>query len=482
MVDFSKYQPPGLYTEAVPGPQLAVQSTTPMSVGLFGLAVGYRREVESLTVDPDTQNEDNTFSSAINRTLKQPGIIAETVVVRNPNSGEAYTLDADYTLHKVSGGTSATSIRDDLYTIRRVIDGEIDQGDVIEVSYRYTDPEYFKAKTFYDFDDVRDQYGAAFDNLGNIQSELTLAASLAFQNGAYSVVCAAVDPADPDTPTLADYQNALNQLRDEADVSVVVPATGTQQIQSIVVAHVHQQSLNRFERRAILGRDGSGSTVTSANLIADANAIDDNRVALVAPASMRYFAPELNREILLGGQFLAAAVAGISVSQNAAIPLTRHQVRGFVGTGTKTEEGERNLQSQNGLMVIEETRRGRLQIRHGVTTDFTNILTREWNIIGQQDSMLYRLREYLDNDNLIGSRIDELTMSNVKASADAALQSLVMDRVIRGYTDLKVRQVETQPDVLEIRFAWQPSMPLNYIVVRYSVSIANGGETSLQSV
>lgn len=482
MVDFSKYQPPGLYTEAVPGPQLAVQSTTPTSVGLFGLAVGYRREVESLVIDPDTQNADNSFSPAINRTLKQPGIRTDSVVVRNPNSGEAYTLNTDYTLYKVSGGGSATSTRDDLYTVQRVTDGAIDQGDVVEVSYTYTDPEYFSAKTFYDFDDVRDQYGPAFDNLGNIQSELTLAASLAFQNGAYSVVTSAVDPVDPDTPTLADYQGALDRLRDEANVSVVVPATGMQQIHQTVISHVNQQSSNRFERRAIVARDGSGSTVTSANLISDANAINSNRVALVAPASMRYFAPELNREILLGGQFLAAAVAGISVSQNAAVPLTRHNVRGFVGVGAKTEEGERNLQSQNGLMVIEETRRGRIQIRHGVTTDFTNILTREWNIIGQQDSMLYRLREYLDNDHLIGGIIDELTMANVKASADAALQSLVMDHVIRGYQDLKVRQVETQPDVLEIRFAWQPSMPLNYIVVRYSVSIGDGAESTLQSI
>ena len=43
-IDFSRYRSPGLYTEAVPGPQLSVQATTPTAVGLFGVAVGYRTE------------------------------------------------------------------------------------------------------------------------------------------------------------------------------------------------------------------------------------------------------------------------------------------------------------------------------------------------------------------------------------------------------------------------------------------------------
>lgn len=481
--DFSTYRPPGLYTEAVPGPQLAAQSATPTAVGIFGVAVGYQRAVESLVVDPDIQDsETQEFASAINRTLKNPGIIPESVIVRNPNSGEAYTRDADYTLYKVSGGTSAESTRDDLYTIRRVIDGEIDQGDTIEVSYRYTDPSYFDARMFYDFDDVRDAYGTPFDSLGNIQSELTLAASFAFQNNAQRVILVAVDAADPGTPTLAEYQAALDKLSDQSDVSIVVPATGIQQVQQSVVAHVNRQSTGNFERRAIIGRDGSATPVASNALISDANAIKSSRIALVSPAAIKYYAPELNREIILGGQYLAAALAGVAVSQNAAQPLTRKQVVGFAGLQTKPQVSQLNLESQNGLTVIEQTRAGTLRVRHGVTTDPTNILTREWNIIGQQDAMVYRIRAYLDNDQLIGGVIDDITLPNVKASAAGALDSLQMDGVIRGYRDLKIRQLETLPDVLEIRFAWQPSMALNYIVVRYSISLATGEEANVTPV
>lgn len=482
MVDFAKYQPPGLYTESVAGPQLSVQSATPTAIGFFGTTVGYRQQIEALTVDPDVQQADNTFAPAVNRTLRQSGIRTDTIVVRDANSGVPYILNTDYTIKLVSGGQSATSTRDDTYTIQRVIaGGHIDQGDQVEISYNYTDENYFDDQLFYDYDDVREAYGSPFDAAGNVQSELALAVSFAFVNGADRVVCVAVDPVDKANPTLADYQNALDKLKDVPDISVIVPATGIQGIQGAVQAHVAQQSANRYERRAIIGRDGTGAVVTSNQLIADANSLSDSRVALVSPATMRYYAPELNREIPLGGQYLAAAAAGISVRQLSSEPLTRKQVRGFVDVGVKSPEQQRNLESQNGLMVAERQRSGILQVRHGVTTDASNTLTREWNVIGQQDTMVYRLRAYLDNSNLIGGIIDELTMTNVKASADAALQSLVADRVINDYQELKVRQLGTQPDVIEVRYGWKPSLPLNYIVVRYSVNTTTG-DTAVQSI
>ncbi|QGJ94898.1 tail sheath protein [Gordonia phage RedWattleHog] len=486
MADFTTYQAPGLYTESVPGPQLSVQSATPTAVGIFGQALGYRTFTESLTIDPDTQDPETTeFSPAINRTLQKAGIRTDTIVVRNPNSGEAYALNTDYTVERVSSGGSTQSDRDDLYTIRRVLDddgGHIDQGDVVEVTYNYTDDEYFEAATFYDYDDVREQYGVPFDALGNVQSELTLAVSFAFQNGAQRVICSAVDPVDKANPTMADYQTALDRLKDDPDVAIVVPATGAQAVQSLVVSHINNQARNRYERRAVIGRDGSGSAVTHTQLISDAQAISESRIALVSPAAMKYFAPELNKEIVVGGQYLAAAVAGRSVSQSPSIPLTRKQVRGFADVAVKDPEARRDLQSSNGLMVVERTRSGQIQVRHGVTTNAGDTLVREWNIIGQEDAMVYRLRGYLDSEALIGGVIDDLTLVNIKASADAALGSLVTDRIINGYVDLKVRQLNTQPDVVEIRYAWRPALPLNYIMVRYSVNVSTGTETALQSI
>ena len=478
--DFTRYQPPGVYTDAMPGPQIAVRTSLPTAVGIFGLSRGFRPYRESLLINPDTKNEDNTYSPGVNRTLTQTGIKTETVVVKNPNSGAPYILDTDYTVVRLTAGPDTNiATRDDLYTIERVIDGgHIDAGDTVEVSYEFTDPAYYDVGIFYDYDDVKDYYGEPYDDAGNLQSELTLACKFAFLNGAFQVVTVAVDPANPSVPTVSDYGHALDKFRDEELVAIVVPASGLQPIHELVHQHVQAQSNNRYERVAILALDGTRSAVSTSQRQLNAQAVTDQRCAMVSPATFQYWSTELNKEITVGGQYMAAALAGMAVSKNAAEPLTRKVVTGFKDVTEKMREGEKNLETQNGLMVIEKTKRQLIQVRHGVTTNPADLLTREWNIIRQQDAMVYRIRDYLENDNLIGRPILDTTLINVKASAESALQSLVRDEIIRRYNNLKVRQLMSNPDVIEVKYDWLPAFPLNYILVKYAVSLSTGDITT----
>ena len=98
-IDFSHYLPPGVYTQSMPGPQLAVNSSLPTAVGLFGQTIGYRTFIETILVNPDV-DEDTPSPS---RTLAQPGIDTTTISVVNPNSGAAYALNTDYTVVNVGG-------------------------------------------------------------------------------------------------------------------------------------------------------------------------------------------------------------------------------------------------------------------------------------------------------------------------------------------------------------------------------------------
>lgn len=572
--DFSRYRPPGVYSEPIAGPQIGINSTAPQAVGLIGIARGYREFVETLTINADAESvvttqtvtltgsptgnfglnfggqptgnipvnaSNTTFQTAlealsninvgdvevtgnnggpwlvtltgdlegtsqplftkiitglsggdvvisktdlgtpaVNRTLSQQGILTDSIEVRNPVTGTIYSLGTDYTVFRVSAGPDATtSTRDDLYTIKRVIDGgHIDVTDQVQLTYRYTDPAYFTPQLFYDYDDVRDAYGEPFDAAGNIVSELTLGAKFAFLNGAFIIVTIAVDPADPNSPTVGDYNNALQKLTDNPYVAVVVPCTGSQPFFQLVQEHVQAQSENRFERRAILGRDGSVASVSSSQRIIDAQTLTDARIAMVCPTSFTYFSPELNRAVSLGAQFMAASLAGITVKNNAAMPLTRRVIEGWTDVVEQEQEGQKNLETQNGLLVIEKTRRQIMQVRHGVSTDPTSLLTREWSITGQADAMVYRLRDYLEADDLIGQPIVPITMINTKASTEAALQSLIRDGIINDYLGLKVRQLKLNPDVLEVSYSWLPSFPLNYILVRYAVTLSTGNVTS----
>lgn len=468
-VDFSRYLPPGVYTETVRGPQLAVNTTMPQAVGLFGVAVGFRTWVESVKINPDT---DET-TPAVNRTLARQGIDTSTIEVRNPNTGQIYVQGTDYTVVHIDGEIDQA---DATYAISRVIDGgHIAPGDTVQLSYRFTDPKYFDPQPFYDYDDVKSFYGEPFNtDTGEIQSELTLAAKFAFLNGASELICVAVDPSSPDAPTTSDYADALDKLRDQPRVAVVVPCTGSQPLHALVQQHVNSQSENRFERRAILGVDGTVNAIPSAQRIINAQQLGDQRIALVSPATFRHYAPELNNEIVLGGQFMAATLAGMTVAMNFAMPLTHKRVTGWADVDELQPEGERSLESQNGLLVIEKTRRQVIRVRHGVTTDPTDLITREWSVIGQQDALTYRIRDYLEAADLIGQPIYPYTLVNVKSSAEAALQSLIRDELLVDYVGLKVRQLLLNPDVIEVSFGWLPAFPLNYIVVRFGVSLMTG--------
>jgi hypothetical protein len=472
-IDFSRYLPPGVYTNPTPGPQLAVNSSLPTAVGLFGMSLGYKAFIESVLINPDT----NLTTPAVNRTLAQQGIHTTSIVVLNPNSGAVYALNTDYTILHLDG-TNGTS--NATYTIQRVITGgHILPGDTVQLTYQYTDPQYFTPYIFFDYTDVRIAYGEPFNTVtGAIQSELTLAAKFAFLNGAYQVVAVAVNPANPSAPTVGEYANALDKLSDEPLVGVVVPCTGTQPLQQLVSEHVDAQSQNRFERRAIVGVDGTTTAVPYSQRILDAQELTDQRVMMVSPATFTYYSPELSNTIILGGQYMAASLAGITMSLSFAQPLTRKRLTGWTGIPESSPDGQKSLESSNGLCVVEVSKRHLIQVRHGVTTDPSDLLTREWSIIGQQDALVYRLRDYLEDAHLIGQPIYSFTLVNVKASAEAALQSLIRDGLLVDYVGLKARQLLTNPDVIEVSFGWLPAFPLNYIVVTFSVSLQTGSITS----
>ena len=484
-VDFSRYLPPGVYTNPTATTVLAINNAIPTAVALVGLSIGSNKFVQSIVINPDT----STTVPAINAPLAQLGISLSSIVVSNPSTGQVYTVNTDYTVVPVNGTASGTSTS--AYAISRVISGHISVGQVVQISYTYTNNDYYQPQVFYTYNDVVAMYGAPFQSVPTstnsagfvIQSELTLGAKFAFLNGASQVMTVAVNPANPTSPTYGDYYNALQLLNDEALVSIVVPCNGSYlaPLNQAVQEHVDQQSSNRFERRAILGMDGTtGNTVSSSQRIQYASDLYDERIALVSPTSFNYYSPELSATIALGGQYIACALAGMAVSMSAAQPLTHKVITGFAGINDGVNDSQKSFESQNGLMVIEMAppNGGRMWVRHGVTTNTADLFHREWNIIGQQDSMVYTLRAYLVNSNLIGQPIYDYTMINVKSAAEAGLQSLLVNGLIAGYNSLTVRQLITNPDVLEISYNWKPAFPLNYIVLTFGIDLSTGTVSS----
>ena len=484
VTDFSQYLPPGIYTNPISGPLLAINNAVPTTVGLFGLTVGKRNFIQSFTVQPDI----NDSTPGVNQTLAKAGILPTSIVVTSVQSyttqdgnpitisgGKIYTLDTDYTIVLISGVWGHS---DALYAISRVIGGHIAVGQVLQVSYSYTDANFFQPQRFYSYQDVVTAYGPPFNlTTGAIQSELTLAAKFAFLNGAYQVMCVAVDPANPDAPTSGDYYYALQKFNDLAPIAIICPATGSYpSLYQFVQEHVDSQSSHRFERRAILGIDGSASPVSTTQRVTYAQELVDERIAMVSPATFTYYAPEINQTITLGGQYIAAALSGMVVNMSPAQPLTHKIITGFSKVAELDLDANKSQESASGLMVVEMAPPNgqRLWVRHGLTTDPSDLLHREWSITGQQDAMVYTLRAYLNAANLIGQPIYDYTLINVKAAVQAGLQSLVTNSVIVNYHSLSVRQLLSNPDVLEVSFSWLPAFPLNYVVLTFGISLTTG--------
>lgn len=483
------YSPPGIYTNPIKGPQLAVNSSLPQAVGLVGTTIGFQTYTEGIQFRDIAEQEPEVYN------LTQSGIDVDTIVVRHAETLVAWPGASDngntthYTVETVSGTTGSSAAK---YGIKRNETSTgipIDQA--VQVTYRYTDESYFNARTFYDYRDVVATYGDPFtiteDQSGGttweITSELTLAAKFAFLNGAYKVVCVAVDPSGT-TPSISDYEDALDKLRDDPTVAIVVPCNGIGASEA-VKQHIREQSRNRFERRAIMGFDGRVTPVPTNTRIGAAQAIDNvddgtsKRIMVVSPSQFTCYSSEVDKTITLGGQYMAASLAGMCVSMSFAQPLTHKYPVGWNGIGEKDmmREGQMSNETVNGLCVIEHDRRKNLRVRHGVSASGggpSNLLDREWSITGQEDALVYRLRDYLDDANLIGQPIYNYTLVNVKASAEAALQSLVRDGLLVDYVGLAVRQLLTNPDVIEISFGWRPAFPLNYIILTFAVNLNTG--------
>lgn len=498
-IDFSlsRYNPPGIYTNPINGPQLAVNSSLPQAVGIVGQTIGYTTYTESISFNDTNEETPQVYN------LTQKGIKKDTIVVRNKDTLIAYPGVAEgntskYTVENVSNGEGNSN---SVYGLKRNPDssGEFNTGigptETVQVSYEYADTEYYKAKPFYTYRDVVSYYGEALtvwkDENNNphwkIGSEISLAAKFAFLNGAYQVACAPVKPSSVNTTnnepiaTDTDYADALDKLSDDPSIAIVVSCRGVNDgIIRDFRTHISKQSNTRFERRAILGFDGSTTTVPSSTRRGFANFSDNldvgNRVMLVSPSAFYHYSTEVGKRIKLGGQYMAAALAGLSVSMSFAMPLTHKYPVGWNGVddAESISDGLMTTESADGLAVIEYDRRKNIRVRHGVTTDASDLISREWSITGQQDALVFRLRDYLEDANLIGQPIYSYTLVNVKASAEAALQSLVRDNLLVDYTGLSVRQLLTNPDVIEISFGWKPAFPLNYIVLTFGVNLTSG--------
>jgi hypothetical protein len=347
----------------------------------------------------------------------------------------------------------------------------IADGDTVVVTYTYTDNHYYDPTYLSDYDDVVDKYGAPFDSTGNIVSPLSFAARLAFQNGASEMVLLAATAA-----TDQALSDAFAKLEGDRAIRLITVVSGSAAVHSALAAHLTNMGTQGYYRQGIVGRDGSVVAIPAGTLRSAASSYNNEALIHVSPASFIMQNPVTGRNMFVGGQYAASAVAGMFAARDIQVPLTRKSIAGFTGVGDRRTGTERALDSQAGLFVIFDNG-GVLQVRHQVTTAVNNISTAEASVVRAKYDMAHRIRSTLDG-SVIGQVIPEADAPGVVSGiVSGVLEEMVTEGAINGYGQVNARFLTTDATTIEVRYEYRPAFPINNIVVRFTINTTSGDLT-----
>lgn len=481
-----QYSPPGVYVDPEATPPLLVTGIDPTVVCIIGRGVGFRTYTESIS-----------FANSNTAQLTKQGVNVSSVVVSgrvtDPSQAgltltKTFTVDETNTPHDYSLTVDATAgVDQSVTTITRTQGGAIETAyPVVTVSYQYTDVDYHSLQVFDDFDALTALYGQPFDpTTGAISSPLALAAQCAIVNGAnYLYTIALSGQGSPQQ----QFNDAYNLLSGNFDANVIIPlfegfATDDSVTGMLDAAQAFaNETLDDGHTRVMLCGFDKGWAPTPTTQSQVTNSIASERVIAVWPNQVNIYDGITNTAALCDGFYIAASIGGLMTKNQPQEPLTRKYPQGMLSIpATVLQTMTKSVKNQlatSGWLVLEADRQGRIVIRHGLTTNYIGgILKREINLVRAQDALYNLIQDTLTNAGIIGTVITAQTSLAVKGIVSGALELAVANHLIYGYTNLKVREQSPpsgDPTVIEVKFSYQPSFPLNYVVVSFSVDVTTG--------
>lgn len=492
--DFTSYVPPGVYVEDTSDPIITAGGIPQSTLCLIGPALGYQTASENILIYSSTGTilaNEGIFTTA---QVGPPAIAAPVV---RKTDGTLLALNTDYTFTVDSSGPGG--LAGSITTIQRIVNSpNINDGDTVTIAYAYADTTYYGPQTHSDYDTVLAVYGlpmvtTALDNPNSSQvsSPLSLAAKVALENGATRLITVATNPNDGDLRV--QFQNAyakiatnysttmiVSVLPDDMTVSTGTVASAVQQLAQDLRNHCVNASIAGYGR---IGFFGAPRNYGEADLSfpALATSIDSARLVLVYPPRLQMFNSATSQITEVCGSYLAAACGGILSALPVNTGLTKKQLSSFQGLSATLKQlmtkTFKDSLSSAGVLVAEIDRLSRFSIRHGVSTDMTALNTREISMTRIADTLYAMVQTGMEAADLVGQPSTPEMSMRVKAALATILEQAKLSEVIVDYLDLKVRQQVApsgDPSVMECRFAYQPAVPLNYIVIQFSLDLTTG--------
>lgn len=463
------YAPPGVYIAEQSQPITTATGLPPARLTLLGRGQGAQEASEQVML---TESGVRLASKGIN----------EGSVTVKAVSDDSDIAPTEFALEQE---VQSEAESDYYYRLSRVTGSDVPDGTMVWVNYTFTPVGYNVPRVFSTPSDVASMYGPPLAGQGAedpINSPISLAAELAFMNGAAEVVIVPVEVAAgaASAQTRTALQAAYDKIGGDYSSSVIVPITdGLDAADAVSAAadlrtHVSQMSASGYYRVGIYG--APLSVESSPAEIVSTGGLSSSRLMLAYASEngLVYRSNTDGSRINLGHQYLAAALGGRMVSLPVARSLTRQVVTGFQDIGGTLSVTTKNAYAAAGILLVEKNRMGRLIVRHGTSTDRSNLAASEPSVTRARDVMVSMIQTGLDTSDLIGSAMDENSTMSVKSVIAGVLEYVKGEGVIVDYRSLQARVQSLNPSVIEVRFGYRPSFPLNYIMVTFAIDLSSG--------
>jgi len=348
-------------------------------------------------------------------------------------------------------------------------------GDTYYSSYKYAKQD-FTPRLYTKFNAVE----AAFGEL-DPTNPLTLACYLAMTNGSILVGLKQVKKdelmvnGEYTQASVVAYRDAVDEMggtfASGTTPDILVPLRGDSlELYQYMARHANIQSSIRYKsERTVIAGVGAGTK--RKDVQAWAGAIKETRFRLLYP-DMAYLtitdAFGNDQRHLVDGTFVAAAWAGsiVAPTKDVATPWTNSRIFGFDSLARTSDAVQKNQLAVAGITVLEDIPNA-LKVRHGLTTDMSNIVTKTPTVIQIADEVQQLARTALDS--FVGVKFLPSITSQIEGKLAMVLKELVRKDIIAGYTGITANVNPDDPTVAEISAAYQPVFPLLYLVVTFNL-------------
>lgn len=334
--------------------------------------------------------------------------------------------------------------------------------------------EYYNPIECYDIEEVIEVAGPVLlaDNTIN---EITLAAQIAFENGANKVTFV---QQEQDTET--SWKEALKKLEDVKVNVLVAPGATVSSMQNAILNHVTQMSsyTERAERIAFVCPTGDTINET----VAQAQGLFSDRMVVAWPPTCQVkLADDNGNENVydVNSTYLGAAICGLmtDVDRDEASPITWQNLAGFYALdGVFYKDSKYNTLTSGGVLCVFNNN-GVIKVNQAVTTDTSSVDKIELSVRNIKDTIQYQSRILMEQ-NFVGKKLfaNEI-IPKAKSLLDNFCQQKVTEEVFNplngdaGYGDIAIAQSKDDPRTLLVSFKFRPVFTLTWVEITYKINI-----------